>query len=218
MRWSAWLGSMGRRTEHALDLAERMLGGTISRGVPKNGFTPLGGGLSAEPSGCVRLRVVEVEAYGDGRDTASHARFGVTKRTWPMFEPEGCVYIYLCYGIHWMVNISAGRAGLGGAVLVRGAELVDGLEAVWARRGRDPRLPGVLAGPGKVGQALGAGAADSGARLGGGLWSFEEAGSARTVIGRGPRIGIQYAGEADQRRRWRLSLESPQVSKPRAGG
>jgi len=187
---------MGRRTEPALRLAERMLGGLIRKED-------------------VVLRVVEVEAYGDRRDSASHARFGRTRRTWPMFESEGRVYVYLCYGIHWMVNVAAGEGGRGAAVLIRGAELVHGEVLVRERRGQDPNRPGVLGGPGKVGQALGASGADNGAWLGREVWSFQFRTIEAGLIQRGPRVGIGYAVERDRRRPWRLWLNSAQVSRIR---
>jgi DNA-3-methyladenine glycosylase len=74
--------------------------------------------------GPVRLRITEVEAYRHGGDTANHCRFGRTARNAPMWGPPGHAYVYLCYGIHQMLNLVTDEDGRGAAVLVRAAELV----------------------------------------------------------------------------------------------
>ena len=102
--------------------------------------------------GEVVLRITETEAYRWPGDTACHARAGRTARTAPLFGPAGRAYVYLCYGIHHLLNIVTGPDGEAQAVLVRSAEVVAGHDRVRQRRGRLGR--GQLAGPGKVGQAL----------------------------------------------------------------
>src|SRR5690606_14899712 len=81
----------------------------------------------------VVLRVTEVEAYRVG-DTASHCRAGKTARNAPMWGPPGRAYIYLCYGLHQMLNLVTDEDGVGAAVLVRAAELVSGEATVLERR------------------------------------------------------------------------------------
>lgn len=94
-------------------------------------------------SGRRAARIVEVEAY-IGREPASHARMGPTGRNLPMFGPGGTSYVYFIYGKYHCLNISAERRGIGAAVLVRGAEPLEGFE------------PGArLAGPGLVCRAFG---------------------------------------------------------------
>ncbi|CAI5504539.1 unnamed protein product, partial [Closterium sp. Naga37s-1] len=95
----------------------------------------------------------QVEAYTEG-DTACHARFGCTARTAPLFGPPGRAYVYLCYGLHHMLNITADRDGTAAACLVRACEAVAGVATIRERRGNQPLTPALLAGPGKVAAAL----------------------------------------------------------------
>ena len=57
----------------------------------------------------LRLRITETESYCGETDTACHAHKGRTKRTEVMYGSAGTIYIYLCYGMHWMLNIVTGR-------------------------------------------------------------------------------------------------------------
>lgn len=148
-------------------------------------------------SGEVALRITEVEAYGGPEDSASHCRHGRTQRNAPMWGPGGHAYVYFCYGVHWMLNLVTGPEGEGAAVLIRGCEVVAGLDVVRERRGgrRDRHL---LSGPGKVGQAL---AVQVGLsrhplyRLGG----LElRQGTSPEFIWATPRIGIGFASPGDQ--------------------
>ncbi|MDD9966539.1 MAG: DNA-3-methyladenine glycosylase [Myxococcales bacterium] len=141
--------------------------------------------------GRVRLRITEVEAYPPG-DSASHCRSGKTSRNAPMWGPPGCAYVYLCYGIHQMLNIVTEPAGEGAAVLIRSCEPVTGEVVVRRRRGGRTG-PVLLTGPGKVGAALAVDTRMSGARLylRGGLMLVE--GPPPAAILCGPRVGIDYA-------------------------
>jgi DNA-3-methyladenine glycosylase len=98
--------------------------------------------------------VVETEAYGGPDDPASHACTvsGVTERNRAMYGPPGTLYVYRSYGVHWCLNVVCGAEGEAGAVLVRGIDPVDGLDAMRVRRGG--RLP-LAAGPGRAAEALG---------------------------------------------------------------
>ncbi|XP_072983885.1 DNA-3-methyladenine glycosylase isoform X2 [Typha latifolia] len=102
----------------------------------------------------VVLQITEVEAYRPN-DSACHGRFGITSRTAPVFGPGGHAYVYLCYGLHMMLNIVADKKGMGAAVLIRSCAPVSGLEIIQERRGQKTEKPILLTGPGKVGQALG---------------------------------------------------------------
>ncbi len=72
------------------------------------------------------LPIIETEAYLGTEDLASHARFGKTKRNAPMFGPPGRWYVYLCYGIHSMLNIVTDAVGKPSAVLIRSLEGING--------------------------------------------------------------------------------------------
>lgn len=154
--------------------------------------------------GSVRLRITEVEAYGGPGDTASHARHGRTGRNGPMWGPPGRAYVYLCYGVHWMLNVVTGPEGEAAAVLIRGAEVEGGLATVRRRRAA-PVGPRLCAGPGKVAQALGLDRSFDGQdlRAPGGLEL--RPGPPPAGILAGPRLGIGYAAPEDRRRPWRFA-------------
>ena len=124
-----------------------------------------------------RHLVVETEAYLGAHDLACHGSKGMTKRNATMFGPAGRWYVYLCYGMHWMLNVVTGAEGVPAAVLIRGV--------------------GDHVGPGRLTKALaidrGFDAAAASPRSG--LW-FEESGIAvpRRLVRRTPRIGVGYAG------------------------
>ncbi|XP_010312152.1 DNA-3-methyladenine glycosylase isoform X2 [Solanum lycopersicum] len=119
----------------ALDLAPRLLGKFLRRDD-------------------VVLQITEVEAYRPN-DSACHGRFGKTARTAPVFGPGGHAYVYLCYGLHMMLNVVADKEEAGAAVLIRSCAPIYGLGTIQQRRGLKTEKPVLLAGPGKVGQALG---------------------------------------------------------------
>lgn len=168
--------------------------------------------------GPVTLRISEVEAYGGQPDSASHCRHGHTPRNAPMWDPGGHAYVYFCYGMHHMLNVVTGPAGDGSAILIRACEPVCGQEQVRLRRGGLDG-PALLTGPGKVAQAL---ALDlSFTRhplyLPDGLELLE--GTPPEGILRGPRVGIDFALEADRLRAWRFALAgSPWVSQRKSLG
>ena len=153
----------------------------------------------------VILRITEVEAYGGPEDSASHARHGRTPRNAAMWGPSGRAYLYFCYGMHWMLNVATGPEGQAAAVLIRGAEVVAGLELVLARRGAVRATPQLCAGPGKVAQALGLDRRFDGHDLlvEGGLTLRPGPPPARIVAG--PRLGIAFATPEDQARPWRFA-------------
>ncbi len=153
----------------------------------------------------VVLRITEVEAYGGPGDSASHARHGRTARNAPMWGPPGRAYLYFCYGMHWMLNVVTGPEGEAAAVLIRGAEVLAGLETVLARRKAAKATPLLCAGPGKVAQALGLDRTFDGHDLlvPGGLELRRSPSPA--VILAGPRLGIGFASPEDQARPWRFA-------------
>jgi len=98
-------------------------------------------------------RIVETEAYFGPGDPASHAaaRIGRTARNDPMFGAPGTIYVYRIYGVHRCFNVVTDAPGVPSAVLIRALEPLAGIEAMRARRGREP----VASGPGRLSQALG---------------------------------------------------------------
>ncbi len=74
----------------------------------------------------IKLRITETEAYFGPDDTACHAHKGKTPRTTVMFESGGFAYVYLCYGIHHLLNVVTGEEGFPEAVLIRGVEGYNG--------------------------------------------------------------------------------------------
>ncbi|MDP9246191.1 MAG: DNA-3-methyladenine glycosylase, partial [Chloroflexota bacterium] len=97
------------------------------------------------PRGRRAVRIVEAEAYLGQRDPASHAYRGMTPRTVPMFGPAGFAYVYVSHGLYPCMNVVCEGPGVAAAVLLRGAEPVEGVIA-------DPRR---LAGPGLLCLAMG---------------------------------------------------------------
>lgn len=168
-------------------------------------------GAEVEAQG-VRLRITEVEAYRFPGDTANHARMGRTPRNTSMWGPPGHAYVYLCYGLHRMLNVVTGPEGHAAAVLIRGAELLSG-EPVFRERRPDGRCDG----PGKVGAALGLGVEVSRSPLfgGGPIHVFPRRYEPRLV--RGPRVGIDYADEVHRLAPWRIAdADSHQVGHRRS--
>lgn len=154
--------------------------------------------------GEVVLRIAEVEAYAGPGDSASHARHGRTARNAVMWGPGGHAYLYLCYGLHWMLNVSTGEPVEASAVLIRGAVVEHGLDVVLDRRSAMQPSKGLLSGPGKVGQALALDRSFDGSALfrAGGLELRE--GPPPERIEATPRVGIGFATKADQARPWRF--------------
>jgi len=76
----------------------------------------------------IRCKIVETEAYCGSDDKASHASKGRTERTQVMFGPPGYVYVYLVYGLHYMLNIATERKNYPAAVLIRAVEPVNDIQ------------------------------------------------------------------------------------------
>lgn len=149
------------------------------------------------------VRITEVEAYRGPADSACHARHGRTARNAALWGPPGKVYMYLCYGMHMMLNVVAGEAeGAGHAVLVRAGEVVAGHEVVQARRGGARVSPAVLTGPGKLAQGLALDLAFNHHDVcaPGGLELRRRTGlEVAPAVLSGPRVGIDYARPRDRR-------------------
>lgn len=135
--------------------------------------------------GEICLRITETEAYYGTEDTACHAHKGKTPRTRVLWEAPGTLYIYLCYGMHWMLNVVTGEAGHPEAVLIRACKGADG--------------PGKLTRACAVTHELnGKSVLTPDAEL-----VFEDDGVSCETEAK-PRVGIGYAARADQERLWRF--------------
>jgi DNA-3-methyladenine glycosylase len=100
--------------------------------------------------------IVETEAYRGPEDQACHAKNGIhTPRTEVMYREGGILYVYICYGVHPMVNIVTGEEGNPHAVLIRAIEPLEGIETMYKRRKIYHRPRDLTSGPGKVAMALG---------------------------------------------------------------
>ena len=152
--------------------------------------------------GDIELEILETEAYMPN-DSACHAHKGQTPRTLPMFDRGGKIYVYLCYGIHVLLNVVTGDTGSGQAVLIRAARVVDGADIV--RQRRKGRLD--LIGPGKVGQALGLSVQDSGREMGDWFQIYPSQRTKKIRIRTEKRVGIDYAKPKDRDALWRFILD-----------
>ncbi|RYG25099.1 DNA-3-methyladenine glycosylase [bacterium] len=109
-------------------------------------------------------RIVETEAYQAENDPACHAYRSRTVRNETMWGPPGHAYVYLNYGIHWMLNVSAHEPGRAAAVLIRAAEPLEGLDEFHAAR-PNVSVAELLRGPGKLCRAFDITRADDGLDL-----------------------------------------------------
>ena len=97
-------------------------------------------------------RIVETEAYVPG-DASGHAYVGKTDRNRTLFMRRGHAYVYFIYGMHFCLNVSGERPGIGAGVLLRAIEPIEGLAIMRARR-RTHRLSDLARGPGRLAEAM----------------------------------------------------------------
>lgn len=157
------------------------------------------------PAGRVSGRIVETEAYPPG-DPASHHYRGPTARNRSLFLRRGHVYVYFNYGAHFMLNISSETAGVGGGVLIRALEPLEGVELMQRHR-KTTRLLDLTRGPGRLAAAMQIDRRLDGLDLfsRGPLWLGETVSSnsgrhrgaiqTKTKVGATVRIGITRAAE-----------------------
>lgn len=145
--------------------------------------------------------IVETEAYVGPRDLACHASKGCTPRTQVMFGQGGVWYVYLCYGIHEMLNLVTGPEGHPAAILIRGVEGAIGPGRVTKQLAINRALNAKLAAP------------ESGLHL-------EDHGivaPSRHIVS-GPRVGVDYAGPIWAAKPWRFRIAPENLRRPRADG
>jgi DNA-3-methyladenine glycosylase len=140
--------------------------------------------IRSEKGALSRYMITEVEAYRGMEDRACHASRGRTVRTEIMYHEGGRLYVYLVYGMYWMLNVVTGRTDDPQAVLIRGVE--------------------GLYGPGRITRAAGIDKTYYGEDTVSSerIW-FEDSGNER-VVETGHRIGIDYAGEYWKKKPWRF--------------
>lgn len=138
-------------------------------------------------NGIVCLRITETEAYYTEADTACHAHKGKTQRTQIMYREGGYAYVYLCYGIHSLLNVVCGGLESPQAVLLRGVE--------------------GFAGPGRLTKALGIDREFNGEPLFSSQYLWLEDDGAAPTWHTDKRVGIGYAQPCDQDRQWRFILD-----------
>jgi DNA-3-methyladenine glycosylase len=152
--------------------------------------------------------IVETEAYVGPDDSASHASRGRTSRTEVMFGPPGQTYVYLVYGMHYMLNLVTEAEGFPAAVLIRALEPVEGIEMMRAnRRSVNQANPlNLMNGPAKLCQALNIDKRLNNwdVTLGQKMWLEPGEPIPETEIAAGPRIGIDYAQPKDRTAPWRF--------------
>ncbi len=134
--------------------------------------------------GIIRRRITETECYFGEEDTACHAHRGRTERTDVMYGEGGRAYVYLCYGIHSLLNLVTGPEGHPEAVLIRGVEEISGPGRVTKQMGIDRSLNRVPLVPES------------------GLWLEDDGYAPKIVTDR--RVGIDYAAKEDRERPWRF--------------
>jgi DNA-3-methyladenine glycosylase len=105
------------------------------------------------PQGRISGRIVETEAYVVG-DAAAHSHRGMTRRNRSLFLEHGHAYVYFIYGNWFSVNVSGEAEGVGGGVLLRALEPLEGIGLMRRRRPEAP-LHRLAAGPGCLATALG---------------------------------------------------------------
>lgn len=134
--------------------------------------------------------IAETEAYAGVIDRASHAYNNRrTERTEVMYAAGGIAYVYLCYGIHHLLNVVTGDEGTPHAVLIRAIKPLVGLDIMLKRRKREP----LCSGPGTLTLALGIDLKQNGQPLTSSTLWIEEGIQVAEILA-GPRIGIDYAG------------------------
>jgi DNA-3-methyladenine glycosylase len=148
--------------------------------------------------------IVETEAYIGESDPACHAAPGPTRRNAPLYGPSGVAYVYLNYGMHYLVNAVTEGQGSPAAVLVRALEPLEGIDLMQQRRGggASMEIARLCRGPGNLTKALGISLAQNRVLLTGPPLSIEDWDVPIGEVTWGPRIGIRVGTD----RPWRCWL------------
>lgn len=168
------------------------------------------------PAGRASGIIVETEAYIGESDPACHAAPGRTRRNAPLYGPPGMAYVYLNYGLHYLVNAVTEADGWPAAVLIRALEPLEGEPLMRRRRARGTgRRASTLSsaelcrGPGNLTRALGISLRQNLDDLTGGPLRIEDRALACREVVWTPRIGISVGMESP----WRcIAVGSPAIS------
>ena len=139
------------------------------------------------------MRITEVEAYLGETDPGSHAYRGPGRRNAVMFGPPGHLYTYFTYGMHVCANVVCSPLGVASAVLLRGAEVVEGLDVARVRRATSRSDEDLARGPARLCVALGISLVDGGADLDGSRVRLTLP-THSAVFETGPRTGVSGTG------------------------
>lgn len=134
----------------------------------------------------LKYRITETECYYSEQDTACHASKGKTERTKVLYMQGGTAYVYLCYGIHSLLNVVTGEEGFPEAVLIRGVEGYNG--------------PGKLTKAMKIDRNLN----ETDMTISGELWLEDD--GMHPDYEAAKRVGIDYAEEKDREILWRYII------------
>lgn len=132
----------------------------------------------------LRERIAETEAYRGEEDLACHASKGRTPRTELLYGESGIIYIYLCYGMHWLMNVITGEKDSPQGVLIRAGEVHNG--------------------PAKLTKALQIDGSCNGSPIYGSDEIWLEDDGFVPELKKAPRVGIDYAGDYWKNVEWRF--------------
>lgn len=135
----------------------------------------------------IKLRITETEAYRGTEDKACHASKGRTPRTELLYGESGVIYVYLCYGIHWLLNVITGEKDFPQGVLIRACENFEG--------------------PAKLTKKLQIDKSFNGEKIKGNERLYFEDDGLKPKIKTDKRVGIDYAGEEWAGKPWRFILD-----------
>lgn len=140
------------------------------------------------PDGTIlQERIAETESYRGEEDEACHAHKGRTKRTELLYRESGLIYVYLCYGMHWLMNVITGEPEQPQGVLFRAGVVHDGPAKLTKYLQVDKQWNG-----------------DSFLTCSN-LWVADD--GFRPKVQTAERVGIGYAGEVWQKKQWRFFIQ-----------
>ena len=180
-------------TRDTVEVARDLLGKTLVRQEGKSQISGL---------------IIETEAYRGEEDLACHCRAGRTPRTEIMYGPPGRAYVYLIYGMYWLLNIVTEEAGKPGAVLIRAVEPLEGIDIIAVRREGQAKK-NWTDGPGKLSRALNIQGELNGLNItsaSGPLFIAPGKAVKQDAVQAGPRVGLGSVPEPWRSKAWRFMV------------